>query len=264
MKGLGPEANALLEAARDGDEPTRADRERVRGAISARLAAGAAAGLGVTVAAKSSVAAALLAGSAAKALVTVVVVGSIGAGAVWIAKGGSRRPAPDTVPRSTAAAPAVPRAEETFVLATSPAPAAPAPEKPTSALRPSARTPFPGGATAPGTRMPGAGDVASEVRLLGEAHTAIRGGEAERALALLDEHARRFPRGAMGEEREAARIAALCALHRTSEAKDATERFLRASPRSPLAGALRTSCGGDSPSSMAAHSFDHEKPETGH
>jgi hypothetical protein len=39
MTGLGPEAHALLEAARGGDEPTdNADRERVRAAIATRLA----------------------------------------------------------------------------------------------------------------------------------------------------------------------------------------------------------------------------------
>jgi hypothetical protein len=251
MKGLGPEATALLEAARQGDEPTRADRERVRGAIAARLAAGTAAGLGVTAAAKSSVAAALLAGSATKVVVTMALIGFIGAGAVWVAKAGYRRPVPDAVARTSGAAAVVGRPEVAVVPSNSLAPVAPAAEKPAAALHPGVRSTG-GGATAPAAHAPVAGDVASEVRLLGEAHAAIRGGDAERALALLDEHARRFPKGALGEEREAARIAALCALHRTSEARDATERFLHSAPRSPLAGALRTSCGGDPSSSPAA------------
>src|SRR5208283_4452338 len=111
-------------------------------------------------------------------------------------------------------------------------------------LRPGARAVTVAPATAASARGQTTGDVAAEVRLIGEAHTAIRGGDAERALALLDEHARRFPKGALGEERDAARINALCALGRTSEARDATERFLRAAPLSPHAGPLRTSCGG--------------------
>ena len=247
MNGLGPEANALLEAAREGDEPTLADRERVRGAIATRLAAGAAAGLGVATAAKSSIAAVLLAGSAAKVVVTVALVGaigaSIGAGAVMVARA-RNRPSPPAV---SAAAPARAAAEAVAVSteqangAARSLPASPATtlEKPL-AFRAGTRTP-----TVPAAVTPAhvAGDVAAEVRLLGEAHTAMRGGDAARALVLLDEHARRYPKGALGEERDAARISALCALGRTSEARDATERFLRAAPLSPHAGPVRASCG---------------------
>jgi outer membrane protein assembly factor BamD (BamD/ComL family) len=86
--------------------------------------------------------------------------------------------------------------------------------------------------------------VAAEVLLLGEAHAAIRNGQAEHALALLDEHSRRFPRGALGEEREASRVTALCALGRVAEARAAADRFLRVSPLSPHAGRVRASCGG--------------------
>ena len=245
MKGLGPEANALLEAAREGDEPTQADRERVRGAIATRLAAGAAAGLGVATAAKSSIAAVMLAGSATKVLVTVTLVGaigaSIGAGAVMVARA-RHRPAWSAVSAGASARASTEAAStEQAHGAARILPASPAttPEKP-SGLRAGSHTPTVPAATAP---VHVAGDVAAEVRLLGEAHTAMRGGDAARALVLLDEHARRYPKGALGEERDAARISALCALGRTSEARDATERFLRAAPLSPHAGPVRASCG---------------------
>ncbi len=248
MNGLGPEANALLEAAREGDEPTQADRERVRGAIATRLAAGAAAGLGVATAAKSSSAAVMLAGSATKVLVTVALVGaigaSIGASALMVARARHR-------PAASAVSAAVPARASTEGVAISteqangaaespPAYPVTTPEKASGGLRAGARP-----ATVPAAAAPAhvTGDVAAEVRLIGEAHTAMRGGDAARALVLLDEHARRYPKGALGEERDAARISALCALGRTSEARDATERFLRAAPLSPHAGPVRASCG---------------------
>jgi outer membrane protein assembly factor BamD (BamD/ComL family) len=96
------------------------------------------------------------------------------------------------------------------------------------------------------------GDGAAEVRLLGDAQSEMRAGEPERALLLFDEHARRYPKGALGEERDAARIGALCALGRISEAREATDRFLRAAPLSPHAGPLRASCGG-SPAAPASN-----------
>ncbi len=241
MTGLGPESKAVLDAARQGDDPTEADRERVRAAIASRLAAGAAAGLGLATAARSSTAA-LRAGLAAKALVGVALVCAIGASAVMLAR---TSPSP--------AAPAV------GVAAPPPAPIAPPALAPTDTsdgwngsrgpatpggLHPTARVaPVAASAAASARSAPATADVAAEVRLLGEAHTAMRGGQAEQALVLLDEHARRYPKGALGEERDAARVAALCALGRTSEAREATDRFLRSAPRSPLAGPVRASCG---------------------
>ena len=89
-----------------------------------------------------------------------------------------------------------------------------------------------------------ASSVGAEVALLRDAHAALQSGNAALAVVLLDEHARRFPTGALGEERDAARIFALCALGRTSEARASTDRFLAAYPRSPQAARVRSSCGG--------------------
>jgi hypothetical protein len=86
--------------------------------------------------------------------------------------------------------------------------------------------------------------LAEETRLLRDADAATRAGDAPRALALLAEHARRFPRGVLGEERDAETVLALCAAGRTSEARAAAQRFLAARPGSPLAGRVRSSCGG--------------------
>jgi len=82
-----------------------------------------------------------------------------------------------------------------------------------------------------------------EVRLLQEAQRAMRGGELLRALALVDEHARRFPDGLLRQERLAVRVLILCALGRTGAAGREAERFLREWPTSPLSSQIRASCG---------------------
>jgi len=184
------------------------------------------------------------AGWATKTLVAAALVCAMGAGAARAAR---------TLPSSTAPA---------ALVAAAPAPApldghgALTSERLAGSLHPSAQ-PLPASPAAPlgpafSTRAaPGTGDVAAEVRLLGEANTLLRAGDAGRALRLLEEHARRYPKGALGEERDAARIAALCALGRTSEARDATDRFVRTAPLSPQAGSLRASCGGSAATTLA-------------
>jgi hypothetical protein len=86
--------------------------------------------------------------------------------------------------------------------------------------------------------------VAAETRLVSGAVEALRAGDAARALALLDEHARAFPHGILAEERSAERVSALCKLGRLDEAAAEANRFLTTSPDSPLAGRVRASCGG--------------------
>jgi hypothetical protein len=88
-------------------------------------------------------------------------------------------------------------------------------------------------------------DVSAELALLRDAHDALRNGDGARALALLDEHGRRFPRGSLVEEREAARVLALCKVGRAVEARDAASRFLREHPQSPQAERVAHACDAD-------------------
>jgi outer membrane protein assembly factor BamD (BamD/ComL family) len=82
-----------------------------------------------------------------------------------------------------------------------------------------------------------------EVSLVRDARAALRGGDAGQALALLDEHDRRFPGGALTEDCAAARVYALCALGRTDAARALASRFLSEHPVSPHAASVRNSCG---------------------
>lgn len=71
-----------------------------------------------------------------------------------------------------------------------------------------------------------------EWRILQSARQALTS-DPERALALVREHAQRFPSGMLEQEREAIAIDALARQGRTSEAKERTQRFSSKFPTSP-------------------------------
>jgi hypothetical protein len=81
-----------------------------------------------------------------------------------------------------------------------------------------------------------------EAELLRGAHQALKKGDVDQALALLDEHAARFPGGALEPERLAERVLALCRAGRTSMARAAADSFLAAHAEGPLAARVRASC----------------------
>jgi outer membrane protein assembly factor BamD (BamD/ComL family) len=82
----------------------------------------------------------------------------------------------------------------------------------------------------------------AEIALVRDARAALRGGDAARSLALLDEHDRRFPGGALAEDCAAERVYALCALGDSAGARSAAARFLSDHPYSPHAASVRASC----------------------
>ncbi|MDF2691941.1 MAG: hypothetical protein K0S65_324 [Labilithrix sp.] len=85
------------------------------------------------------------------------------------------------------------------------------------------------------------GSLDAEVALLTEANTELHS-DPTRSLALIERHAREFPRGVLGPEFEAQRALALAALGRHEEACALASRFLAAHPSSPLAPKVRASC----------------------
>ena len=87
--------------------------------------------------------------------------------------------------------------------------------------------------------------VDAEAAILRNADAALKRGDAQGALALVDQHARQFPNGILAEERDAERVVVLCALGRTDEARAAGAAFLRAHPRSPQTSRIRASCAGN-------------------
>jgi hypothetical protein len=104
---------------------------------------------------------------------------------------------------------------------------------------------------APAVVKPAPTSLAEEVAALDGAREALVGGDAARALRALDDHDRRFSRGALGPEATVLRIEALVQRGDRAAATRLGTAFLAAHPRSPLAARLRTLLGLPAPSSAA-------------
>jgi hypothetical protein len=236
MRELSDEARAILDLTRDADDPAPSDRRRLTAAMVGQLGAaaaltsaassGAAAGAGVTAAATVGT------GTAVKVLASMAVAGLLGGGAAWhqVRSEVARAPAVAARPAAMASAPAL-RVEPSMPTEVV---AQPAPEigAPAASSAPSSSS------VAPRARAPRVDALALEVGVVGEARRALVEGRPDRALALLDEHAETFARGALREEFLASRVLALRALGRTAEARAALERFVAEMPHSALAAGL--------------------------
>jgi hypothetical protein len=277
MSELEPVDHALLDLARGGHEPTDEDRTRLRGRLAARL--GVAAGLtlaSTTIAASSSGAAAVAGGgavaTAAKVLAGLAVLTAIGGGSVayFRAVGSAPRQAVASSPVShsvvqtaethgTVAVPVAPPSPRLPEAAESP-PATAAGSSPALQAIPVSpkAVAAPPVLSAPTSRSassapveplqsppavgPASTTLEAETRLLLAGIAALHAGDAVRALAFFDEHARDYPSGVLAEERAVERILALCSLGRSDDVRAAASAFLAAHPGSPLAPRVRASC----------------------
>jgi outer membrane protein assembly factor BamD (BamD/ComL family) len=83
---------------------------------------------------------------------------------------------------------------------------------------------------------------AEELRLVTAAQRALAQSQLDAADRSLREHATRFPRGQLAEERDATRVLVTCSRgDRDASAREAA-RFLAAHPRSPQAPRVRRAC----------------------
>jgi hypothetical protein len=223
MTGLSPETLALLEQGRSGDDPSVAVIERNRRELTLKVA-GAALG---TAAVTGSATKALAATATAKVLAicgAVVVAGA--------AVGGYALRSPAPAPSAPALARA--RAPEPVVeRELLPPPLVEAPR-----LAPPAEPARRAASAAKGATPP---SIQSELELIRGAQRHLHRGEARAALALLNEHAQRFPSGVLAQERDASRVLALCQAGDPG-ARAQAERFLQRSPQSPFAERVRASC----------------------
>jgi hypothetical protein len=257
MNDLSPEARDLLRTARSFDEPSTADAKRVHASVLAKVGMAVGAGAAVTAATPSIAAgpAAMLGVTVAKLGVAIVVAGGLTtAGYVaWrsprvmptpsaVTQGRAARSAPDVPAPETSPPAVVPSAVNELEPRTVGAPA-PVPGKATRVRN----APPPTTAPTPTDRAPRAPrttpDLEGEARLLEQADADLRRGDAHAALARLEEHAAKYPAGALREEREGVRVVALCRAGRDQEGRQAAERFLARSPRSALATRIRAACG---------------------
>ena len=245
MSELSIEARALIRRVGTADGPSHTDRARVRRRIVAGLA-GAGATLG-----SGTIASGAPAGAAGIAAVTKVTVSSV---ALWLAAGAAlgtavsapavisafRRAEQVRAPVSVAAVDHAPGASEVPRAAAPAAVVTEAPALPAKPVAPVSVDPPRASASL------GATSLAEETRLLHAAQRELARKNTSAALALLDEHASKFPGGALAEERTAARVLALCDLGRTAEARLAADAFVEKSPQSPLVPRLRGSCAAES------------------
>ncbi len=96
--------------------------------------------------------------------------------------------------------------------------------------------------SAPTVAPPASDSLAREASLLAEARRALQSGKGDRALALLDEHARTFPNGWLASDRAAERVVVLCSLGRRDEAVREAKVFLEGRPKGPLTRRVELSC----------------------
>ena len=102
-------------------------------------------------------------------------------------------------------------------------------------------------ATTSPQEAPGEATVDEEVRLLHDAQLALRSADPRRAMALLDEHAAKFPSGKLSDAREVTRMVALCNLGARAAAREKADHFLAQHPGSPFSDRVRRICASSDP-----------------
>jgi hypothetical protein len=169
-------------------------------------------------------------GGAAQAALTGVATSVLVAGA--IAAGWLFTRAPAQTSRLPVRTPVVASAE---ITAAPPAPIAVAPPD----VAPPAREPR---ETSVKPRGRVGSTLEQELPILQSAQEALRAGDTDRALAVLESHARRFPDGMLAPERRAVHAMAVCRKVGRSAGLAEAEAFLRDAPFSPLAPRVRAVC----------------------
>jgi hypothetical protein len=254
MNDLSPQARRLVDASRGGDDPTSQDSARVKKALVAGIAASA---LSVPTSAAAASRAGALSHGGAGAVTSTKMAAWVASGAAvglatagtWVAITGSwshdapRAPAA-LITTSAPAVPPVPAAPNTPIPPIEDPEAVP----PLSAAAPPAKasrqkaTPS---VAAVAARAPQSSSLAAETALLQAARAALGSGDAHGALALLRQHAREYPSGALVEERLASQVFAACALGQRADAARAAAELIRRAPSSPLRARVLDSCAGD-------------------
>jgi len=213
MNELGPDARAILDAARDAHDPDAATRARIRSAVLRRVGAGAIVATTVATAGKSAAA------PVSAMLAKLLAIAALATGGAFLAR---QLTPPTTQPEASATG-----------LATQPL--APATGPATTLMKPQpvipVITPEPLAKPKPESTLK------AELQALRDAHLALREGRASDALSIVDA----MKGSSLAQERAATRALALCALGR-ADARASAESFLAAHPSSPLGPRVRTAC----------------------
>lgn len=226
----------LILAAKGADDPSDAQRARLRASLLAATAgvgiAGAAGAGAITSAATGAKSAVWL-----KLLLSVISVGAVtGIGySVYSAASGSQSPPPEAPPSLAASAlPPAAQALEPAAEALAAASEVPAPaEEPAEAPRTAAKAVAPAKSAAEPS-------LAEEVALIARARSAVQSGNTALAQRLLARHRSEFPRGSLGLERSGLELILAC---RSGGGKSQAKAFLKRYGKTPIAGSVRSACG---------------------
>lgn len=240
---LTPELQSLLAGERDAGGPDAGVRNRVSRRLAQTLGvtlAAAGASSAATSGAQTVLPKALVGKSLAAKLLIAALVGGVGVGGVVTTvklmqyrHAAKSAPAPLVAPAPSPPVVAPPAVAPPAVAApavlppptiAAPSLAAPAPSPPTELPRPAH--------AAPPHHAAHHADLAAERALLTDARAAVQASDATRALALLDNHARRFAHGQLAEERDALRVGALWLAGDHDAARRHADEFARRHPDS--------------------------------
>jgi hypothetical protein len=234
MRGLSSELQLLVNAGRVAAQPNVADSVRVFKGLQARLgiAAGIAGVATVTTVAEGALQA-LVARTVAKAAVGLAL-GVAGVAMVHMLLGAAaRRDAVALVALASTATPPEAGTENATIQ-----PQASSLQNAPATATESQATPEKSPTVSLGSGR-SHDSLSDEVAILSRAEGELHRGHAQNALTLLGEHERKYKNGIMAEERTAARIQALCALERVTEANTLLGKL---SPQSLHGGPSRQAC----------------------
>lgn len=232
MNEMSREASQLIHAGREAFRPTEADRARLMAALTG--AATLSVGMAAAAAGQRSLSAIFGVSHAARLLAIALPVAAAG-GYWWHATAQSPAKMQMAIPVSHAPAVVAPKPAPSPVQESEAQPIEPSSE-PTIATSPERSGSAVGESAKPGN------EIRQEVALLSRAQAALSRGRPQEALDALAEHAARFPRGVLTEERAATRARTLCALGRTQEAEAELKRMEKLNPTSAYLARARESC----------------------
>jgi tetratricopeptide (TPR) repeat protein len=230
MKEMSPEASQLVNAGRQAFRPTEADRARLMAAVTGSATLSSA---GIASASRARRSFGKMLGMTPAAAVLALALPVAAAGAFWLSE--SPEVEKPTLPVSQPSVIVAPRVTET------PLRVKPQATEPPSEPNTPASTKSSGASVGESSRT--GNEIRAEVALLSKAQAALSRGRPQEALEAIAEHARRFPRGALAEERSATRVRTLCALGRTQEAATELKRVQRLNPSSAYLARAQESCG---------------------
>lgn len=239
---LNSDARQLVDLAREARTPGDQDKLRIAERLAIPLAAGVIAGSAASAAKAAGAGASKAAGaglfsgtgllgSAGAKIAAVIAVATVGTAVVVGNLGTQPTAPPPPAPVVAVPAPAVAEPKPATVEQIPTVPTPPVEEPKALPVNPPAVH-----STTP------AHELAQEAALLHEAQAAWRAGQSAQALQLANQHAQRFPRSQLADERDVLRVLSLCKLGQVSAAKQAGARLLRKAKGSPWYQSVADSC----------------------